>query len=138
LLVVEDDPQFAAALVRMLESIQPWATIRRAADGMDAGLLLATMIPAVAIVDIGLPTIDGVELIRRARREPKLDSVRFIVVSGQAEERAAELCQLGVEHILPKPCTLLQLRAALDALLALPAAPSTETPPATTSRKAHA
>lgn len=118
IVVVEDDREHAVALERVIRLCRPRATIHLAQDGLAAGLLLGTQVPDVAFVDIELPGLDGLEVIRRALAIPTLAAVRFVVVSGAlSDTRTAELTRLGVRHVLPKPVTPPQVRDALEELL---------------------
>lgn len=118
LLVVEDDAQHARALTRLLGLFAPNCAVHIAENGLQAGLLLGTLVPDVAFVDIELPHLDGIELIRLARQQPALQEVEFVVVSGHlTAARLAGLRSDGVEHVLPKPVSPDRLRALVQLLL---------------------
>jgi len=103
-LIIEDDPSEAGALARVVSLLVPEANVNLAADGLEAGLLLGTSRPRVAFVDIEMPVLNGIEVIRRARQVATLDVTRFVVVSGRlTTKRVAELESLGVEDLLKKP-----------------------------------
>lgn len=122
ILVVEDQAHHAAALSRLLRLLEPRAMVQHAADGLSGALLLGLSRPDVVFVDIELPGVNGIELVRRALEQPSLAGVRFVVVSGHlSPPRIAELGRLGVRHILPKPINPEQVRAVLG----LAFAPST-------------
>lgn len=103
-LIVEDDPHEAEALARIIGLLAPGVLVERAHDGLAAGLLLGVSAPDVAFVDIEMPGLDGIEVVRRARQISALAHTRFVVVSGRlTSARVAALEELGVQDILRKP-----------------------------------
>jgi diguanylate cyclase (GGDEF)-like protein len=74
-------------------------------DGDDALQTVADRgLPALLIVDLSLPRVDGFTVIRKMRRHPAGDAVRIIVVAAHESLLAAarELAQtLGISHVLP-------------------------------------
>jgi signal transduction histidine kinase/ActR/RegA family two-component response regulator len=113
-LVAEDQEDAGETLVEMLEmwGYEPvWArTGRQALDLFDV------CSPGVAILDVGLPGIDGYEL-ARAIRDRSADVVLIAVTGyGRPEEREAAL-QAGFDHHLVKPLDAEALRDLLDGLL---------------------
>ena len=118
IVIVEDDPDHAAALARIIKLLRPASRVHIAADGLSAGLLLGNIVPCVAFVDIELPTADGIEVIRRVRAVTGLRDIQFVVVSGHlSEDRIETLTKLGVKYILPKPLDPHRIRRALADLL---------------------
>lgn len=75
-----------------------------AADGEEALVLLRTRRPALVITDLSLPGIDGFELIAKIRKDPGLQSIPIVCLSGYGglahEERARAA---GCDRILQKP-----------------------------------
>ena len=113
-LIVEDDPSQAAALARLVGLVVPGATVRLAADGFEAGLMLGESAPDLAFIDIEMPGLDGVEVVRRARQVPTLAATRFVVTSGRlTPDRIAALAALGVGDCLRKPISPERLEAIL-------------------------
>ena len=122
-LIIEDDPIQASALSNLVSFVLPAATISYAHDGVDAGLMLGALRPTVAFVDIEMPRLDGIEVIRRARELPQLDETRFVVVSGRlTPERRAALDALGVTFVFGKPLSPKLVESALVSLTAKRAA----------------
>lgn len=116
--IIEDDASQAAALARLVGMFAPTASIHLASDGLMAGLVLGAARPHVAFVDIEMPGLDGVEVVRRARQVASLQRTRFIVLSGRlTPERIAALAEVGVPDVLRKPISPETLRGILDAAM---------------------
>jgi two-component system CheB/CheR fusion protein len=80
-----------------------------------AGLeMIEKVLPHVAIVDIGLPGIDGLEFARRVRKNPKLANVYLIALTGygQREDREHALAAGFDEHLV-KPLDFITLKTLL-------------------------
>src|SRR4051812_6426252 len=102
ILVVDDNRDAAQALRLLLEG--DGHEVEVAADGL-SGLALARQFrPDVALLDIGLPNMNGYELAQHLRAEPSLEGTLLIAVTGygQMHDRArASAC--GFHHHLVKP-----------------------------------
>jgi signal transduction histidine kinase/CheY-like chemotaxis protein len=112
ILVVDDNADAADLLATSVEMMGHIAQV--AHDG-PAGLRIAAQFrPDVALLDIGLPVMDGYELARHLRALPGLASLRLIAVTGysqEADRRRAEA--VGFERHLVKPIQLAELHAVL-------------------------
>jgi signal transduction histidine kinase len=112
ILVIEDNAD-AREMMRtqlMLEGHD----LHEAADG-DTGVSLATsLVPDVALIDVGLPVVDGYEVARRIRATPAGKSILLIAVTGygQAEDRRRAL-DAGFDAHLTKPVLPERLAEAL-------------------------
>ncbi len=89
--------------------------VRTAADGLAALTLIDAFSPHVAVVDVGLPGIDGFEVARRIRAESKYRSVTLIALTGygQQSDRATAI-KAGFDAHLVKPIRLEQLLAMIS------------------------
>jgi CheY-like chemotaxis protein len=86
-----------------------------ARDGPSAIGLMQTFHPDVALLDIGLPGMDGYELARRLTALPPPRHVRLIALTGYGEEQdRARSFAAGFEAYLLKPIDLERLRNILD------------------------
>lgn len=86
--VVEDDDDNAEMLSALLE--RAGAEVHRAANGNDALTMLDTVVPDVLVLDIGLPDMDGYELLSRIRARPALASTPAIAATAYAFARDRE------------------------------------------------
>ncbi|HKU40275.1 MAG TPA: ATP-binding protein [Polyangiales bacterium] len=116
--LIVDDNRDAADL--LADALATWGHVVQVAnDAADALKMLEHWRPEVALLDIGLPVMDGYELARRIRANAALQGMRLLAVTGygQAEDREAAL-RAGFDEHLVKPVDLASLRAALTRLLA--------------------
>ncbi len=78
-LVVDDDPDVREVMSLALESSGYEARV--AADGRDALAKLADGRPCVMLVDLMMPVMDGIELVRHLRREASTATIPIVIVS---------------------------------------------------------
>jgi DNA-binding response OmpR family regulator len=114
ILVVEDDPLLAESLVRALQ--QQGYRIGHARRGHDAETLLRAHHFDLLLLDIGLPDIDGFELLRRFRARGDTTPVLVVTAREAVDERVHGL-DLGADDYLTKPFSLSELEARVRALL---------------------
>ncbi|HET9764103.1 MAG TPA: response regulator, partial [Casimicrobiaceae bacterium] len=125
ILIVEDDADAAESL-RLLLSMTG-ADVRTARGGAAGLELLDAYRPAVVILDIGMPGMDGLELARRIRATTDGSKLTLVALSGwgQEEDRRRSR-EAGIDHHLVKPVDV----DTLERLLAGVASPSPMRPPA--------
>jgi CheY-like chemotaxis protein len=116
-LIVDDDSDTVAALAGLLSR---WGhQICTAPDGPEALLVAAVFRPDVALLDLGLPGMDGYELARRLRQLPGLGDVCLMALTGYGSERYCWLSgRVGFAFHLAKPADPAAIGTALDALAA--------------------
>lgn len=109
ILIIEDEPQIRKFLKSALSS-QGYA-IREAVNGKEGLTLVTTHPPEVVILDLGLPDMDGLEIIRQVR---EWSYVPIIVLSarGQEQDKITAL-ELGADDYLTKPFGVGELLARL-------------------------
>lgn len=114
ILISEDDAALAEALRFALT--QSGFAVDWVANGLDADEALKGAEFGLLILDLGLPKLDGLEVLRRLRR--RSSSLPVLILSGreQPEEKVAGL-DLGADDYLVKPFSLNELQARVRALL---------------------
>ncbi|HET7670663.1 MAG TPA: response regulator, partial [Burkholderiales bacterium] len=111
-LIIEDQPDARESLRMLLEF--DGHDVAVAKDGAEGLAKLASMEPDAALVDIGLPGIDGYEVARRARELPNRESILLIALSGYAQKEDREKSrEAGFDLHLAKPVAYDALRQAL-------------------------
>ena len=114
ILVVEDEKRLAFLLRRVL--LEERHTVDLAHDG-DTGLNLAESgTYDVAILDVMLPGIDGIEICRQMRADGVMSPVLMLTARGAVEDRVAGL-NVGADDYLTKPFAMEELLARVNALL---------------------
>ncbi len=113
-LVVEDDTRIASFLVKGLK--QEGYAVDHAPDG-DTGLaLVESTAYDAAVVDVMLPGLDGLSLVKRLRAAKAVMPVLFLSARSSVEDRVRGL-QAGGDDYLTKPFAFAELSARLQALI---------------------
>jgi signal transduction histidine kinase/CheY-like chemotaxis protein len=117
-ILVVDDNRDAAGLMAELLTVRGYE-VRVAFDGPSAVAIVEDFIPDVALLDIGLPVMDGYELATQLRTLLVPYEIRFIAITGygQAVDRSRSRDAGFVAHLI-KPVDIEVLQASLDRALA--------------------
>ena len=113
IVVVEDNIDAREMLCHLLTRLG--FECKAADDGLGALALIETFHPQVAVIDVGLPGIDGFDVARRIRADHRYDDVMLIAVTGygQKADRATALAA-GFDAHLVKPMKFEQLAQLLQ------------------------
>jgi DNA-binding response OmpR family regulator len=87
-----------------------------AGDGLQALTQLAGEKPDVMLLDLGLPKLNGVQVLRIIRQQPRLADLPVVVVSGQLDLLNAA-ADIAADVVCPKPCQPEDLMRAVRAVL---------------------
>lgn len=113
ILVVEDEPQIAT-LVRDYLQNSGFAVLH-AADGATGLALARTRRPDAIVLDLGLPVLDGLDVVRALRRESTVPIV-ILTARGDETDRVTGL-ELGADDYVVKPFSPKELVARVRAVL---------------------
>jgi DNA-binding response OmpR family regulator len=114
-LVVDDDAPMAEVLSRFLTSYG--YEVLKAEDGESALELARARRPAVVVLDIAMPRVDGVDVLREL--VPELPCTGFIMLSGNEDEDVARACmKIGAFDFLSKPANLTELETLVRTCMA--------------------
>lgn len=114
ILIAEDDPVLADGLTRSLRGNE--YAVDCVNDGAAADHALSTQTYDLAIIDLGLPRIDGFEVIKRLRRRAATPPVLILTARDALQDRVRGL-DLGADDYLTKPFQLPELEARVRALI---------------------
>ncbi|MEM7232525.1 MAG: response regulator transcription factor [Planctomycetota bacterium] len=113
-LIVEDDPAILFGLQQKLE-IEGF-DVRTSEDGEAAREALADQVPDLLILDLMLPKLDGISVLRWVRE--RFDNLPVLILSAKSQEAdKVEGLRVGADDYLVKPFGLDELMARIDALL---------------------
>ena len=113
ILLAEDNESLVTLLRQVL--VGQGYQVSTARTGAEALLLLEREQPDLLVLDLRLPELSGVEVLRKIRATPRWQALPVVVMTGQfrGEKYAAAARRLGVRHYLEKPFTR---EAFLDAI----------------------
>ena len=114
ILLVEDDPLLADGLARTLR--KSGYLVEVAGDGNTADHCLTTESFDLAVLDLGLPGLDGSEVLQRLRLRKQRTPVLILSARMALEERV-RLLDLGADDYMVKPVALSELEARVRALI---------------------
>jgi DNA-binding response OmpR family regulator len=114
ILIAEDDSSIAQALQFALA--QAGYAVDIVADGAEAHEALRNQAFGLLILDLGLPRVDGLEVLRRLRRRNIAIPVLILSARENPDEKATGL-DLGADDYLAKPFSVNELQARVRALL---------------------
>ncbi|MBK8232476.1 MAG: response regulator transcription factor [Candidatus Eisenbacteria bacterium] len=112
-LIVEDDPKIAALVRKNLEAAG--FACRVAGDGHTALREVAADLPALIVLDLMIPGVDGLEVCRRVRRQTQVPVLMLTARSGESDKVLG--LEIGADDYLTKPFSTAELVARVRALL---------------------
>jgi CheY-like chemotaxis protein len=117
-LLADDNIDFSHSFGTMLELLGHRVEVVH--DGLAAVASIVGSPPDIAFVDIGMPSLDGVETVRRVRAQGNTQDVLLVAVTGRgrAEDRA-RAAEAGFDRYLVKPFAMEDVRDALAAAQAV-------------------
>jgi CheY-like chemotaxis protein len=119
-LLIEDNDDGREMMATMLASFG--YPVLQARDGLEGVKVALAECPDVALVDIGLPGIDGYEVARRLRRESATRELRLIAVTGYGlAEDQRRVLEAGFDYHMVKPVDVAALIERMSGPLSKPA-----------------
>ncbi len=114
ILLVEDDPALAGSLRQGLQ--QMGFAVESCQDGSEADAMLSLRAFDVVVLDLGLPGLSGMEVLRRLRKRGATTPVLVLTARDALQDRVAGL-KAGADDYVLKPFDFEELEARLQALL---------------------
>ena len=124
LLLVEDNPQDLELALRALRKAKLPQSIQIARDGVEAldfifceGAFISRRItapPKLILLDLKLPKLDGLEVLKRVKGDPRTQMIPVVVLTSSKEQRdLVESYRLGVNSYIVKPGNIEQFTDAV-------------------------
>jgi DNA-binding NarL/FixJ family response regulator len=115
--VVEDQTAICELIIEMVESRGVYRVLGSTANGHEGLALAKQLQPDILILDILLPGISGLEVLRQLYET--LPDLKVLIFSAKSEKQIARgLLKTGVRGFVPKSARLSELRQAVDAVAA--------------------
>jgi two-component system response regulator len=107
ILLVEDNPDDAALTIRTLKKNHLANRLRHLEDGQEALDFLydsSNPTPKLILLDLKMPRVDGIEVLRKIKSDPEKRSIPVVVLTSSREDRdIVESYNLGVNGYVVKP-----------------------------------
>ncbi len=100
-LIVDDDPDIVKLMQRMLRA-KGYETAS-ASNGFEAGALLGTYEPQLVTLDLEMPGLGGLDVIKFMRSSPHYKRIQVLVVSGMPQDELDTALEAGADGVLEKP-----------------------------------
>ena len=126
-LVVDDEPTISEVVSRYLE--RAGYTARTAADGLEAIRLVEESSPDLVVLDVMLPQVDGIRVLRHLREAEGRDvPVILLTAKGEQDDKLTGL-RAGADDYVVKPFSPRELVARVDAVLRRTSPPDEDAAP---------
>jgi len=117
-LVADDDEFIRRLVVTTLEDVSDVRLVQ-ARDGAEAVAIATREQPALVLLDLAMPRLDGIEACRRIRAEPRTRDARIVMLTAYSgEEATTRAAEAGADRYLTKPFSPLDLLRLVDELAA--------------------
>ncbi|MBI2059460.1 MAG: response regulator [Nitrospirae bacterium] len=117
-LVIDDEPDVLETLAVRIRGMRPDLKVLAADSGFKAGVLVRSTAPALILLDIRMPGMDGIEVCRMLRADPATASSRVVGLTAYRERRDVEaLKSAGAMDVFFKPFEPEALGELLDRVL---------------------
>jgi CheY-like chemotaxis protein len=114
-LIVDDNRDLAELLAEALRI--GGCDVRVAYDGPTALEVVSQLVPDIALLDIGLPAIEGDELAQRVRSDPRLRDVQLVAIGGYGQDPDRQRSRdAGFTTHLVKPIEVAVVQALIEQL----------------------
>jgi CheY-like chemotaxis protein len=97
-------------------------------NGAEALALAAALAPDVIVLDLHMPVIDGIEAMRRLRKDPRTARIPVVACTAFGHLHEIELQDAGFDDLVLKPCSPEELQAALEDAVASRGSQASEPP----------
>ncbi len=113
MVLVEDDPMVMAVNEGFIKRIKGFSIISTARTGQDAVKLIQSLRPRLVILDIYLPDLDGIQVLKEIRRQG-IPSDVIMITAAQDVSTVQDVLRFGVVDYIIKPFKFERIQAALN------------------------
>lgn len=115
ILIVDDDPTIRAVMRAVLE--REGFVIHEAEDGEAALARCREQVPDLVFLDLSMPGMDGLEVLRKLKADERTSSARVVIVTARGEQERAAGLEAGAAEFFAKPFSPLSLLRTVEDLL---------------------
>ena len=116
-LLIDDEELFCEVVKQGLENTG-WFEVGFATDGKTGLLMARKGAPDVILLDVRMPKMGGIEVLRRLKKDYPLSEIPVLMLSGQLDEDTKRNCSYHYgEGYVEKPASIATLREQIDAVL---------------------
>jgi len=116
ILIVDDHEQVRAVLLEILQDDAH--TVREASDGATALALARERRPDIVFLDLQMPGMDGMEVLRALREDPTTKDARVVILTARGDRDREAGLDLGAEAYFVKPFSPLAVLELVERLAA--------------------
>lgn len=111
LLLVEDDFALVKSLVRGIQKLRPTWSVEASSDGYQALVMVPTFMPNVVVLDILMPGMDGLQVLKAVKAYSK--TIHVLALTGKADMEKRALAD-GASGVMRKPATAATVVEAVE------------------------
>jgi len=118
ILIVDDERSLRRIITRLIKKLYPQAVIDEAIDGYEAGHKIGSFMPALVLLDLKLPGVDGFKVCQMVRQDKNLNDVKVLAMSGYSiVQYKKKALAAGADDFIAKPFQLDELSRKINKLL---------------------
>jgi two-component system, NarL family, response regulator DegU len=112
IMIADDHPIFREGLIKTIERDAGFSVVGQAGDGSEALKLIAELRPDLAVLDVSMPVMDGIEVARRVMEQAIPTDLVFLTMYKEPQYFNAAL-DLGVRGYIIKDCVAAEILSCL-------------------------
>ena len=102
-LAVDDEIDILSLIECVLEKETKWRVLL-SSSGQEGLMQAQREVPDIILSDVRMPQMDGIEMIRRLRSQPKTQHIPILLITSLPDEISSQvLYQLGISQVIAKP-----------------------------------
>ncbi|MCT4563971.1 MAG: response regulator [Maledivibacter sp.] len=106
--IVDDDPGIRRILLNIIDNYRLGYVVGEAEDGNRAIAQIGEMLPDIALVDLLLPSVDGIEIVKESK-EKNLNTQFIMISEVTSKDMIGDAYQNGIEYFINKPINVIEV-----------------------------